>query len=438
MTHSLTGSRIREQRQRLSMSQTKLAQNAGISISYLNLIEHNKRRIAGKILLAIARELNTPVTTLTEEADSELTGALHEAAGYMQGQAPEIQVLAEFAGRYPGWSGLLTSLYRRVRDQEHTVTALSDRLTHDPFLAESLHLMLSNITAIRSTAGILNSVDDIPGDQQSRFHAAIHTESKRLSDATQALSDYFDKSADQTGATATPEEELDQYLSANGYCFPDLDHPSAREGDITVLLNNQTLLETTAARDLAEGAMHIYFEDAAAMPLEDFSKNAAICQYNPTILADTFKVSLHAVFRRLASLRRNGLDAPELGLIMVNAAGHAFHRRPLSDFPLPRHGNACPLWPLYQCFSQPNLPAQDLIELPNGKQFITLSVALPRTAPEFGARSDYQSAMLVFPQDQAAKYAPWLCGQAVEEPVGTSCRICPRQECGARSESNIC
>ena len=44
----LTGGRIRERRIALGLRQAELAPRAGISASYLNLIEHNRRRIGGK------------------------------------------------------------------------------------------------------------------------------------------------------------------------------------------------------------------------------------------------------------------------------------------------------------------------------------------------------------------------------------------------------
>ena len=383
MPHSLTGTRIRQQRGRAGLSQTALARQAGISTSYLNLIEHNKRGIAGKILLSIARELDVPPSTLTEGADSELTSTLLEAASHAPEKPTETSTLAEFAGRFPGWSQLLASTYRQARDQEDVITALSDRLTHDPFLAESLHLMLSNITAIRSTAEILTSVDDLSATQSARFHAAIYEESKRLSDATQALIRYFDKTKKQEATEDAP----------------------SKTSEI----------------------------DTVTMPLEHFAASALASDYNPSALASEFRTSLHAVFRRLASLKGGGVDAPEMGLIITNAAGQTLHRHALSNFPLPRHGNACPLWPVFQGFSQPERPLQDLIELPGGTQFATLTVALPRSEITFGAPPDYQSAMLFLPRDQS----PWPATPQPARPVGTSCRICPRENCAARSEETV-
>ena len=43
---ALTGTRLRERRQALGLRQADLAAQMGISASYLNLIEHNRRRIA--------------------------------------------------------------------------------------------------------------------------------------------------------------------------------------------------------------------------------------------------------------------------------------------------------------------------------------------------------------------------------------------------------
>ena len=45
---AFAGSRIRERRLALGLRQADVALRAGISGSYLNLIEHNRRRIAAK------------------------------------------------------------------------------------------------------------------------------------------------------------------------------------------------------------------------------------------------------------------------------------------------------------------------------------------------------------------------------------------------------
>ena len=71
---ALTGTRIRERRVMLSLKQSELARGIGISASYLNLIEHNRRRIGGKLLLDIADALGVEASMLTEGAEAALIG----------------------------------------------------------------------------------------------------------------------------------------------------------------------------------------------------------------------------------------------------------------------------------------------------------------------------------------------------------------------------
>ena len=52
------GYKLRAARKKLGITQTKLAGRLGISISYLNLIEHDKRRIAGGLLNRLSQALN--------------------------------------------------------------------------------------------------------------------------------------------------------------------------------------------------------------------------------------------------------------------------------------------------------------------------------------------------------------------------------------------
>ena len=77
---TLTGSRIRERRSVAGLRQAELARRVGISASYLNLIEHNRRRIGGKLLLDIAAVLDVEPSMLTEGAEAALLMALREAA----------------------------------------------------------------------------------------------------------------------------------------------------------------------------------------------------------------------------------------------------------------------------------------------------------------------------------------------------------------------
>ncbi len=70
------GIRIRERRVNIGLKQSELAEKVGISASYLNLIEHNRRRIAGRLLLNLADALGVDPVALSEGAQASLVARL--------------------------------------------------------------------------------------------------------------------------------------------------------------------------------------------------------------------------------------------------------------------------------------------------------------------------------------------------------------------------
>lgn len=442
MRRSLVGSRIRELRRRGGISQTSLAAQVGISPSYLNLIEHNKRGIGGQILNAIAEVLETRPANLAEDENPSLIDDLRDAAEDQQGS---VEVAEELAARFPGWAGLTAANARKIRDQDAVISALSDRLTHDPFLSEAVHGILSNVTAIRSTASILAQMEEIPADQVARFHEGLHAESVRLSSTAQELADYLSKAGSQAAGAATSEETLDQYLARNNYTFDTLD----REAEALVSLPQEVaskrlnaviedMLETDAslsgvAQDLAREHLKTYAADALAMPLQHFAEAATSAQFDPLKLAPSWTEDLHAIFRRLASLRRPSIDAPAFGLLTVSASGYPLMRQPLPGFPLPRHGNACPLWPIFRAFAQSGQMLMMPISHDSGKGFLALAHASPRQQASLAAPSDLQASML-FVAEEANPFPA-----ALSQPlaVGTACRICTREGCASRTAAQL-
>ncbi len=189
---TLTGSRIRERRLMAGLRQAELARRVDISAPYLNLIEHNRRRIGGKLLVDIAQVLNVEASLLSEGAEAALISALREAVADAGATLPEGEKAEEFAGRFPGWAALIADQYRRLSNLERTAATLTDRLTHDPHLATSMHEMLSMVTAIRSTAGILADTKEIEPEWRNRFHRNLNEDSQRLAESSQQLVSYLD------------------------------------------------------------------------------------------------------------------------------------------------------------------------------------------------------------------------------------------------------
>src|SRR3546814_7847409 len=78
MVRQLTGFRIRERRRQLGLTQAGVAKRVGISGSYLNLIEANKRAVAGALLRRITELLDLDPETLTGHTEQRLIDDLTE------------------------------------------------------------------------------------------------------------------------------------------------------------------------------------------------------------------------------------------------------------------------------------------------------------------------------------------------------------------------
>ncbi|SDX49565.1 XRE family transcriptional regulator [Roseicitreum antarcticum] len=428
----LTGTRIRARRMALGMRQADLARAVGMSPSYLNLIEHNRRRATPEVVSALAGSLDVPAETLTEGSGGAMVQGLRAVAALSDpgtAAVPEVERIDEFLGRFPGWAAALASAHSRAEGLERTVEHLSDRMTHDPYLSAALHEIVSAVTSVQSTAAILADTDDIDPVWQRKFHANILQDSVRLADGAEALVSYLDSTGAQETGLAAPQEELEAWLAARGY------HIAALEGDtapdIAQLLSGEIDLASKAARDLAAQWLIRYRADAQALPLDAvLSALHADPGIPPDALAARFNAPLDAVLRRLAYLPQ-GAGLPRFGLLICDRSGTLTARRPIDGFAVPRFGGACPLWPLYQALAQPyaalRTPVVTAARVP--QRFIAYSYACARGPAQFGVASVVDAVMLLTP-DSAAPTPDALS-------VGPSCRICARHTCPARREPSI-
>ncbi|MEX3315068.1 helix-turn-helix domain-containing protein [Sulfitobacter sp. PS-8MA] len=425
MREGLTGSRIRERRVMAGLKQAELAQQIGISASYLNLIEHNRRRIGGKLLLNIAQALQVEPQALTEGAEAALLSALREAAEDAGLAEPEAERADEFAGRFPGWAKVLAASQRRIAALEQTVEALSDRLAHDPQLATSMHELLSTAAAIRSTAAILAETDSLQPEWRDRFQANIHQDSRRLSDSAQALVTYFDTAAETREVAPSPQAEVEAFLAAHDYRFEPLEQAAAPEGAIARLVAGAEALKTKAAQHIATGVLHQIARDAAALPLVRLEQAVAAQGHDPAGLAQSLNQPLGRVLRRLASL-------PDLGagLVVCDRSGSVTFAKSIAGFTVPRFGACCPLWPLFAVLGQPGLVMKSRVaQMGRGQaEFEAIATCEVQAAPAYNRPPLSQSVMLLLPVPS---------GAAEAEPVGATCRICPIAQCRARREPSI-
>ncbi len=426
----LTGTRIRERRTAQGLRQADVARTAGISPAYLNLIEHNRRRVSEDLLLRLAQALGLDLEGLSDGAEGALFDGLREAASAqgVRGVHAEIDRIEEYVGRFPGWAGVLAERQARIAALERTVEGFSERMAQDPFLSTALHEVLSAVTSLRSTAAILVENDSIDAEWRARFHRTIHEESMRLSDTAEALVGYLDTLDEAESGLSSPQEEVEAWLATHDFHLAALEGP--RAPDPETLTAGVAELASSAARTLAAGHIARAHADALALPLKPFLRALAEDGPDPARLAARFGAPLARVFRRLASLPPEA-GLPSVGLVICDGSGSFTFRRPMPGFALPRFGAGCPLWPLYESLGRQMQPIRAVIELAARvpQRFLTYAICQPSLPSAFDAPQVLEAVMLILP-------APTERGP-VERPVGVSCRICPRIACPARREPSI-
>ncbi len=428
MRDTLTGGRIRERRILAGMKQADLARRAGISASYLNLIEHNRRRIGGKLLLGIAEALGVEPSILTEGAEAALIANLREAASDTTQVSAELDRVDEFAGRFPGWAELLARDRKRIDTLESTVKILTDRLTHDPHLAASLHDMLTTVTAIRSAASILAESGDIEPEWQDRFHRNINEDSARLAETSQALVRYLDDAEDATADVHAPQEEVDAILARNGYHFDQMEAGLSLPHDVA---NAEGVGLSSVARRLFMRVLEQFAQDIAVLPKEKVIAGIKAEGVEPFVLANLWGVDPALAMRRIAALA-TAAGAEPVGFAVCDASGALVYRQPLDSFPLARLGSGCPMLPLYRALASPLLPVAAVVQPTERDEDVFTAFAYAHPFGPLRANEPQLvfSSMLVASRAGQPNHAAPL-------KVGVNCRICPRQGCVGRREPSI-
>lgn len=424
---SFVGARIRDRRIDQGMRQADLAAAVGISASYLNLIEHNKRRIGGKLLTALADILDVAPEMLSSGADAGVLDGMRSAAARSGGDV-ELDRAQDIAARFPGWASLIAVQDDRITALEREVQAVSDRMGHDPALAEALHNVITSVTSIRATAGILVGDERIDQDWQRRFQTNLHADSQRLTDQSKALVAYLDRPAvhDRSRLAFSPLEEVEDLLAETPDLLEQIDQrPSVAVESIVTRFVDPGL--KTDLRAILSDRLAQHAADAKLLPIDAFMDAALDCEADPVTLTKLFDAPLPTVLRRIAYLPDHP-KLPERGLVVCDASGALRALKAVPGMRFSRQGERCPLWPVFSALYQIGQPLQQEVSLPgaSARRFMCYAYATAAPPQSFDAVPVVESTMLAI-ADPAPDKAPHV-------PVGTNCRICPRTDCAARRE----
>ncbi len=260
------GLRIRTRRKALSLSQAALARAVGVSPSYLNLIEGNKRQVGGTLLHRIAAELGIGLEELTGDAEHRLIHDIVEAFAdpVLAGTSLGSEQARLLVATNPAIAQIVARLHRAYTTAMTSADAYAHRLRADPILSQLLHQVLSGITAIRSGAEILEAVPDLAAEDQERFLGSISREALGLAAVARNLIGQFDQTSNSDNFASAQREVDDMIFEAQNH-FPALEEAAVTlraqldksgtfgEDTMTMILNRDHAIAVRRSAEPSDG-----------------------------------------------------------------------------------------------------------------------------------------------------------------------------------------
>jgi predicted transcriptional regulator len=169
--------------------------------------------------------------------------------------------------------------------------------------------------------------------------------------------------------------------------------------------------------------------------MECFCVRPKAC-YDIDLLARRFGVGFETVCHRLSTLQRSDAPGVPFFFIRVDRAGNISKRQSATHFHFSKTGGTCPLWVVYEAFTQPGRIVPQLASMPDGRVTCGLpapSAMLARAgAPgktfSIGLGCDLQhAARLVYSQGMD------LRNIGAATPIGMGCKVCERSACPQRA-----
>jgi len=332
--HALLGNRLRGLRRRRGVTQVEMAARLGISPSYLNLIEHNRRALTRPLLLKLAEAYDVDMQAFSGTEEARLLADLSElfADPVLRGHEVGRQALGELVGNAPEVMPALFSLYRAYRSAREDVLGLTERLAGNPYLSVACHRLLTLITSIRSCSEILQDNIDLPVERRRHFVDILVQESENLTELANEMIDFFSgHGLRESSGTGAPAEEVADALHARANHFPELE-AAAETARAEIGLGAANAFEALVGRlaSAHDVGVEIARGDGAGPDLRRYDPLARRLVLSETLPRSTINFQLA---RRLGSLACGpAIDALVAAAPLSGPAAQAMYRGALENY----------------------------------------------------------------------------------------------------------
>jgi predicted transcriptional regulator/DNA-binding XRE family transcriptional regulator len=446
------GRRIRALRSRVGLSQADLAKRLGVSPSYLNLLEHDRRPVTSALLLELARVLDVDLRVLSSTADTELLSAMTEVFSepLFEDHPLTSAELTAFVDSCPEVARAVLWLHRAYAGARQSLDVLGERL---------LDYQQDVGTLDRARLSSEQVSDFI--QRNGNYFPALETEAERLLQATGSgddelfgrLSRYLLSEHgvrvrivtihDMRGAVRRFDPDRRELLLSEGLRRGSRNFQLAaqiallRSSRILDELAVDPLLTSDESRALCRVALASYFAGAVLMPYDAFLRAAEAERYDLDLLGNRFRVGWEQICHRLTTLRRPGAEGVSFYMMRVDLAGNISKRFSAAGIQFPRFSGLCSLWNVHAAFLQPGRVRVQLSQMVDGHRVLAIARTVQRHANGYSSPEAPYAVGVGCDVSQARRlvYSDGLDleSTATAVPIGITCRLCERQNCTARA-----
>lgn len=428
------GVKLREHRTRLQLTQKAFAAKLGVSLPYLNQMENNNRPVSAGVVLALAREFGYDVAELSTGDAERLVSDMSEALAdpIFDDQEPPLADLRLAASNAPALARSFLELHRAYRETQERLASLDEALG-----SEGTNVRPSPWEEVRDFFHYCDNYVDAVDRAAERSATQIGPDvlrSQTLSFSLQISDIEEQRIFDETSNTLY----LSSKLSAETQRFQVLHQLALNtQNELLDATLDLARFQSDTARHIAKIGLANYFAGAALLPYDRFLNAARETRHDLEQLADMFGASIEQIAHRLSTLQRPGAKGIPFFFVRVDQAGTITKRHSATHLQFARYGGACPLWNVHRAFETPGRFLRQLAETPDGVRYISLARDVSKPGGSFRAPTRRYAIALGCEISHAGAlvYADDLLPAKPEafEPIGISCRICPRTKCHQRS-----
>ncbi len=450
-TASLLGAKVRSLRRQRGLSQVQLADRLGISASYLNLIEHDRRALPAPLLIKIAEILDVDLKTLSAEHDARTVADLLEVLGDPLFEQEELTTaeVRDLAAHAPGAARAVVKLYRAFRESREAADNLAMKLSGGGDLSgvDASRLPTEEVSDL-----IQRHMNYFP-ELEEGAEALWRDARLEAEDISQGLARYLqqahgvtvriEKSAAMGRAVRSYDRQrktlwLSEVLRRGSRNFQTAYQVGLlTQSEVLERIASDPQLTGDASRALARVVLANYFASAVLMPYRPFLDAARSERYDIDLLGHRFRTSFEQTCHRLTTLRRPGAEGVPFHFVRVDIAGNISKRFSATGLRFARFSGACPRWNVFSAFLTPGMFRTQLSQMPDGTSYFWIARTIRK---EFGGYHAPSSllALAIGCEVSHARQLVYADGVDLESskaavPVGITCRLCDRMDCEQRA-----